>query len=57
VGWWETTLEVVGAEPFPIKITATNDLAGSPALDEARAKMPPWTEITTGLLQSRHVSL
>lgn len=54
---WHATFDVIGAEPVSIRLIATNDLLSSPDLDAARAKMPAWTEVASGVFQLVHLSL
>jgi peptidase M28-like protein len=54
---WHATFEVIGAEPLPIRMMATNDLGTSPELEAARAKMPAWTEVESGVFQLLHLAL
>lgn len=54
---WHATFDVVGADPLPIRLMATNDLLSSRELDAARAKMPAWTDVASGVFQLVHLSL
>jgi hypothetical protein len=54
---WAAWFDVMGDAPFPVRLTATNELADSDALRHARERMPPWTEISTEVFQLRHLTL
>jgi hypothetical protein len=54
---WEAWFDVVGDAAFPARLTATNELADSDALRQAREQMPPWTEVSTEVFQLRHLTL
>jgi hypothetical protein len=54
---WEGWFDIIGEQPVPVRLTATNDVADSAALRRTREQLPPWTEVTSEVFQLRHFSL